>query len=97
MPNGIRVKNINSKIEEFSLLEKQLETDSYRQKFHAGELQDQILNLEPFKQSILEFKINYETMSEKELKLWLKDNIDKIVLVQNDLKISFKKLPFRLE
>ncbi len=90
-------KTINDKIEEFSLLEKQLETDVYRQKFHKEELKDQLLNLDPFKEAILRFKLNQDSMTEKEFQGWLKENIERITLDQNNIKIIFKKLPFELE
>ena len=89
--------SINNKIDEFSLLEKQLDTDLYRQKFHKDELLDQILRLDPFKQAILTFKLNHESMNEKELQIWFKENVEKIILDKESVKVLFKKLPIRLE
>ena len=90
-------KLINDKIDEFSLLEKQLDTDIYRQTFQLTELKDKIVSVEPFKESILKFKLNHKTMTEKELKDWLKANVERIILDQDIIKIDVKKLPFRLE
>lgn len=90
-------KLINDKIDEFSLLEKQLDTDIYRQTFQLTELKDKIVPIEPFKESILTFKFNHSTMTEKELKDWLKFNVERIILDQDIIKMDVKKLPFRLE
>lgn len=88
---------INDKIDEFSLSEKQLETDIYRQTFQRTELNENMVNVDPFKEAILKFKLNHTSMSENELQVWLKDNIDQIILNQKHIKMSVKKLPFRLE
>ena len=90
-------KFINDKIDEFSLLEKQLDTDIYRQTFQLTELKDKTVSVEPFKESILKFKLNHKVMAEKELKDWLKDNVERIILDQDIIKMDVKKLPFRLE
>jgi site-specific DNA recombinase len=90
-------KLINDKIDEFSLLEKQLETDIYRETFQLAELKDKIVAIDPFKESVLKFKVNYEAMTEKELKDWLKANLGRIILDQDIIKMDIKKLPFRLE
>lgn len=88
---------INDKIDEFSLLEKQLDTDIYRQTFQLTELKDKIVSVEPFKEAILKFKLNHKTMAEKELKDWLKTNVERIILDQDVIKMDVKKLPFQLE
>lgn len=90
-------KRINDKIDEFSLLEKQLETDIYRQTFQKAERHEQLLTMEPFKEAILKFKLNHESMSETELKQWLNTNVQRILLNQDIVKMDFKCLPFRLE
>jgi hypothetical protein len=90
-------QKINEKIDEFSLLEKQLHTDIYRQTFQLTELKDKIVTIEAFKESILKFKLNHKTMTEKELKSWLKVNVERIILDQDIIKMDIKKLPLRLE
>jgi site-specific DNA recombinase len=90
-------KLINDKIDEFSLLEKQLETDIYRQTFNKMELSDRTVGLDGFKESLLKFKLNHKEMTELELQGWLKENIERIILEGDDLKMDVKKLPFRLE
>ena len=90
-------KLINDKIDEFSLLEKQLDTDIYRQTFQLTELKDKIVSVEPFKEAVLKFKLNHKTMVEKELTDWLKANVERIILDQDIIKMDVKKLPFRLE
>ena len=90
-------KHINDKIDEFSLLEKQLETDIYRQTFQQTELNEKIVSIDPFKESLLKFKLNHQSMTEDELKDWVKANVERIILDQEVIKIDFKKLPFRLE
>ena len=61
------------------------------------ELKDKTVSVEPFKESILKFKLNHKVMAEKELKDWLKDNVERIILDQDIIKMDVKKLPFRLE
>ena len=90
-------KHINDKIDEFSLLEKQLETDIYRETFQQTELNEKIVTIDPFKESLLKFKLNHESMTEDEHKNWLKANVERIILDQEVIKIDFKKLPFQLE
>jgi len=90
-------KLINDKIDEFSLLEKQLDTDIYRQTFQLTEIKDKIVSVEPFKEAVLKFKLNHKTMVEKELTDWLKANVERIILDQDIIKMDVKKLPFRLE
>ena len=87
-------KKINDKIDEFSLIEKQLETDIYRLEFQLDELKDKILAIDEFKQSIIKLKLNYEALSESELKAWLKENVKQIIIDEEVIDISFKKLDF---
>ena len=87
-------KKINDKIDEFFLLEKQLETDIYRLGFQLDELKDKIITIDGVKQAIIKLKLNYEAMSELELKDWLKQNIKQIVVNEEVVNISFKKLDF---
>lgn len=55
------------------------------------------MSIDPFKESILKFKLNHQSMTEDELKDWLKANVERIILDQEVIKIDFKKLPFRLD
>ncbi|HAR63086.1 MAG TPA: hypothetical protein DF296_04770 [Candidatus Margulisbacteria bacterium] len=58
---------INDKIDEFSIQEKQLDSEIYKDHFDATELEDQLVSIDTFKESIIKLKINYKSMSEKEL------------------------------
>lgn len=85
---------INQKIDEFSLEEKQTEASIYRQQFEINAKQETIQNIEPFKQSIIKFSVNYSNMSEQQLFDWLQTNINKIIYTDNEIKISFKDIEF---
>jgi len=52
------------------------------------------VTIEAFKESILKFKLNHKVMAEKELKDWLKVNIDRIILDQDIIKMDVKKCRF---
>ena len=65
--------------------------------FQLTELKDKIVSIEPFKESILKFKLNHNAMTEPELKDWLKANVERIILDQDIIKMDVKKRLFRLE
>ena len=73
------------------------EAYEYFDKNVRTELKDKTVSVEPFKESILKFKLNHKTMTEKELKDWLKNNVERIILDQDIIKMDVKQLPFRLE
>jgi site-specific DNA recombinase len=85
-------ERINKKIDEFSLEENQTQSAIYRLQFQLNEKQDQIKTIEPFKQAIISFKINYQNMSEKEIQEWLRKNVEKIIYQDKEVRIEFKGL-----
>lgn len=85
-------KKINDKIDEYSLEEKQIQAAIYRQQFELSNKHDKLKSIEPFKQAIIQLKLNHESMSEKELGDWLKSQVDKIIYKEDQVKIEFKAL-----
>jgi site-specific DNA recombinase len=85
-------ERINKKIDDFSLEENQTMSAIYRLQFQLNEKQEQIKTIEPFKQAIVSFKVNYQNMSEKEIQEWLRKNVERIVFQDKEVKIDFKSL-----
>jgi site-specific DNA recombinase len=85
-------QKINEKIDEFSLQEKQNEAAIYRYQFELGEKEEKVLTIDSFKESIIKLKVNHESMSEQDLKDWLKANIKEIIYDEGSFDITFKSL-----
>ena len=87
-------KKINNVIDEYSLAEKQIQTGIHKKQFELSELKDSLKEIEPFKEAITYFKINYSAMTEQELISWLSENIRGIFYKSGQIKITFTLLDF---
>lgn len=87
-------KLINDKIEEFTLEEKQIKADIYRQQFDISGKTDLVQSIDEFKEEIIFFKLNRELMTNDELIKWLKRNIEKINYTEKEIIIDYKLLKF---
>ena len=85
-------QKINAKIDEFALEEKQIQSAIYRQEIELAEKQDRLQTIEPFKQAIIQFKVNQNQMTETEYRDWLKANVEHIQIRQDQVSIRFKNL-----
>ncbi len=85
-------ERINQKIDDFSLEEKQIQASIYHQEFELNAGKEKLLSIEPFKQSIVSLKINYENMTDKEWFSWLNKNIERIIYTEGTIQIRFKDL-----
>ncbi len=85
-------QKINEKIDDFSLQEKQIEASIYRYQFELSENQEKILIIDSFKEAIIKLKVNHSSMSEQDLKGWLKANIKQIIYDEGRFDICFKAL-----
>jgi site-specific DNA recombinase len=85
---------INQKIDEFSLEEKQIQAAIYKCQFDLNALQEKIVSIEPYKQAIISYRINYESMYDKTLLEWLRKYVRHIVYTNGTIEIKFKQLEF---
>jgi site-specific DNA recombinase len=83
---------INDKIDEFSLDEKHIQADVYKQDYALKEKQETLKSIEPFKQNIIKLKVNHAEMSEQIMRDWLIANVSKIIVTKETLDIEFKSL-----
>lgn len=94
--SGRERKIINDKIDEFSLQEKQLDSERYKNTFDSTELKDQLVTIDDFKESVIKLKVNYKSMSDEDLRQWLKENVEQIIINGEKVKVTFKKLKLQL-
>ncbi|MFC1771512.1 recombinase family protein [Candidatus Margulisiibacteriota bacterium] len=84
---------INSKLGEFSLQEKQIKGQIYKQRFELSKKVESLLSVDQLKKALIFFKINYQQLSEKELKNWFYENVSKIIYQsEKEVVIYFKLL-----
>lgn len=87
-------QKINDKIDEFSLSEKQLDAAIYRYQFELSEKEDTKMTIDAFKEAVIKLMVNRSTMSEADIKAWLKRHVAKIVYNDGDFDVTFKCLDF---
>ena len=85
-------QRINEKIEEFTLEEKQIKAAIYRQQFDLSARSEQIQTIEPFKEVVVGFKINYPAMSQTDQAQWLRQYVNRITYGKESIDIEFKVL-----
>lgn len=85
-------EKINARIDEFSLEEKQTQSRLYKVDFQIGETTEKILSIDSFKESVVKFKFNYPSLSEKEVKQWFKTNVAKIIYKEKMVEVYFRFL-----
>ncbi|RAP26274.1 hypothetical protein DID74_02320 [Candidatus Marinamargulisbacteria bacterium SCGC AG-333-B06] len=84
---------INSKLEEFSLQEKQVRGTIYKRRFEASKKMEFLINPDSLKKALVFLKVNYQLLTGKELQKWLNEHVSKIIYVSEmEVEICFKLL-----
>ncbi|MBT5855418.1 recombinase family protein [bacterium] len=82
---------INSKIDEFTLQEKQLKGSIMKLQFEYTQKEEQISSVERLKKELVFFKINSQSLETNELKKWLLDTIERIEIFKDETVVmNFK-------
>lgn len=85
-------EKINRRITEYELEEKQLEADIWRQTMAISDATDLVLNIQPFKEMMIKFKLNHDGFAEKDWKKWFTQHIQSIDYQDGDYQVTFKAL-----
>ena len=64
----------------------------YRQQFDLSARADQLQTIEPFKELVVGFRINYPAMSQTNQANWLRQHINRIIYGKESINIEFKAL-----
>ena len=84
---------INSKLEEFSLQEKQVRGTIYKRRFEVSQKTELIVSSDTLKKSLIYLKVNYQSLSNKDLEKWLNEHVSKIVYIsEKEVGVYFKVL-----
>ena len=85
-------KAINGQIEDFSLTEKQTQSDIYKAQLEIATKQDAMVPIDQFKEQIIHFKLNQDAMDAAQLGGWLKANVKAVTFKGSDADIAFTLL-----
>lgn len=84
---------INSKLEEFSLHEKQTRGALYKKRFEISQHTEKLLSEDTLKKALIYLKVNSKMLSNKELSEWLNAHVSKIIYVsEKEVGIRFALL-----
>ena len=72
---GLERQTISEKINEFTMIEKQLKGQIFKLEFSISEKQESLMTMEEFKNELVYLKLNYLSMGFSELTIWLNKNI----------------------
>ena len=87
-------ERINQKIDDFSLEEKQKQSAIYKQQFELNATREKLIIIEPYKQAIISYRINHESMSENVFGEWMRKHVKTIWYTSGNVEIIFKSLEF---
>jgi site-specific DNA recombinase len=84
---------INAKLEEFSLQEKQVRGTLYKKRFEVSQKMELLISADTLKKALIYLKVNYQSLTNKDLEKWLNEHVSKIVYVsEKEVIICFKLL-----
>jgi site-specific DNA recombinase len=83
---------INSKIDEFTLQEKQFKGSIMKQQFEYTQKEEQLASMESLKKELAFFKINVKDLGTNELKKWLLANVERVELKVESVFVKFKSM-----
>jgi site-specific DNA recombinase len=87
-------ERINQKIDEFAISEKQIQATIYKQQFELNSARERIISIEPYKQAIISYRINHESMNDRIWSEWLRKHVRRIIYIKGNVEIVFKNLEF---
>ncbi|RAP37253.1 hypothetical protein DID80_04070 [Candidatus Marinamargulisbacteria bacterium SCGC AAA071-K20] len=85
---------INSKIDEFTIQEKQFKGSIMKQQFEYTEKEETLSSVETIKKELVFFKVNVKSLGTNALKKWLHVNVEKIDISKDGVLVKFKCVDF---
>ena len=84
---------INAKLEEFSQQEKQVRGTLYKKRFEVSQKMELLISVDTLKKALIYLKVNYQSLTNKDLEKWLNEHVSQIVYVsEKEVTICFKLL-----